>query len=80
MHNQGTPQAVTVTDIMAFKLAVQVSQAKPFVDSEQHELTMQNGPFQMATLSVVEHRCGDQSLIIVALHWHQAECHFNDDD
>lgn len=39
-HNQGTPQAVTVTDNYGVQnWQLQVSQAKPFVDSEQHELT-----------------------------------------
>lgn len=39
-HNHGTPQAVTVTDNYGVQnWQLQVSQAQPFVDSEQHELT-----------------------------------------
>lgn len=39
-HNHGTPQAVTVTDDYGVQnWQLQISQAQPFVDSEQHELT-----------------------------------------
>lgn len=39
-HNHGTPQAVTVTDDYGVQnWQLQISQAQPFIDSEQHELT-----------------------------------------